>query len=519
MELPKALVLADPSYKAYIDFIQERLFELCKLWDGEIKKISPYARFIPNSGGGALSGLDMGWLGDYSDILFADRQSRPKYMPLWANGQNAKEFRAKKKKKPIGGIFSMGIDDFHRWKDSVQGTEEMRLFVSDGVAQGLRVWFTKFHGKIYDRRWLGIVKELYNRYADWEPYLRNIANLARVGLVFSQATGKFYGAENAREKVEKPINGIYQALTESRIPFEMVHDSYLTKKERLAAFKTLILPNIACLSEAQCEGLKDFVKAGGGLIATLETSLYDERGNKRANFGLSDLFGVDVTGPLIGPMKNSYLRLETETRNPVLEGFHDTERIINGNARLPVKENTSFQDQALTLIPSYPDLPMEEVYPRQDHTGIGELCLRPYGAGRAAYFPWDIDASFWDLLTLDHLRLFINTLDVVHREERLLTLKGPGVFDIAVWRQEKSLTVHLVNMTNPMYMQGPVRELLPSFPQELRLNLPEGVKPKEVKFLSSMETVRYKFEKHTQGHTLVLRVPPFLDHEVVAIDL
>ena len=517
LELPAAMVLSDPSYKAYVDFHEKRLFELCRLWDGEIKKISPYARFIPNSGGGALSGLDMRWLGDYSDILFADRQSRPKHSPLWSNGQNGKEFRSVMGNKPIGGIFHMGFEDGHRWKDSVQGSDELRLFVADGVANGLRVWFTKFHGKIYDRRWLGTVKELYNRYAQWEPYLRNIANLARVGLVFSQATGKFYGAEHAREKVGKPIDGIYQALTESRIPFEMVHESYLnlTEQKYLSAFKTLILPNIACLSDAQCEGLKAFVKAGGGLIATFESSLYDEQGNKRGNFGLAELFGVDAAGPIEGPMKNSYLRLEMETKHPVLAGFHDTERIVNGNARLPVKENTAFPVKPVTLIPAYPDLPMEEVYPRQDHTGIAELYLRSYGAGRVAYFPWDIDSTFWDLLTLDHLRLFINTLDWVHQEERLITLKGPGVFDIAVWKQDKSLTVHLINMTNPMCMEGPVRELLPSFPQELIFNLPEGTKPREVKFLSAGKPAQFTLD----GRKLKLQIPSFLDHEVVAIDV
>ena len=457
----------------------------------------------------------MRWLGDYSDILFADRQSRPRHFPLWANGQNGKEFRAVMGNKPIGGIFHMGFEDVHRWKDSVQGSEELRLFVADGVAHGLRVWFTKFHGKIYDRRWLNPVKDLYNRYAGWEPYLRNTANLARVGLVFSQATGKFYGAEDAHEKVGKPINGIYQALTESRIPFEMVHESYLVDQKYLSAFKTLILPNIACLSDAQCEGLKAFVKSGGGLIATFESSLYDERGNKRPNFGLSELFGVDAAGPVEGPMKNSYLRLEMDTGHPVLAGFHDTERIVNGNARLPVKENAAFPVKPVTLIPAYPDLPMEEVYPRQDHTGIAELYLRSYGAGRAAYFPWDIDATFWDLLTLDHLRLFINTLDWVHQEERIVTLKGPGAFDIAVWKQEKSLTVHLINMTNPMCMEGPVRELLPSFPQELCFILPEGLKPSGVKLLSTGKPVEYKLE----GRKLSLTIPSFLDHEAAAIDL
>jgi hypothetical protein len=515
MELPKTLALSDPSYKPYMDFQQERLFELCKLWDEGIRKISPYARFIPNSGGGALSGLDMRWLGDYSDILFADRQSRPKHTPLWANGQNGKEFRSVMGNKPVGGIFHMGIDDFHRWKDSVQGSEEVRLFVSDGVAHGLRIWFTKFHGKVYDKRWLEPVKELYNRYANWEPYLKNTANLARVALVFSQTTGKFYGAENAHEKTGRPINGFYQALTESRIPFEMVHESYLNDPTYLSRFKTLILPNIACMSEAQCEGLKAFVKDGGGLVATFESSLYDERGNRKSNFGLSELFGVDVAGPVEGPMKNSYLRLETDTGHPVLAGFNGAQRIINGSVRLPVRENTSFPVKPVTLIPSYPDLPMEEVYPRKDHTGIAELYLRSFGAGRVAYFPWDIDAIFWDMLATDHLRLFINTVNWVHQEEPLITLKGPGAFDIAVWKQESSIAIHLVNMTNPMCMEGPVRELLPSFPQELCFNMPEGLKPREVKLLSAGKPVQYKLD----GQRLILTVPSFLDHEVIAVDL
>jgi hypothetical protein len=214
-------------------------------------------------------------------------------------------------------------------------------------------------------------------------------------------------------------------------------------------------------------------------------------------------------------MKNSYLRLEMDTKHPVLAGFHDTERIINGNARVPVQENTAFPHKPVTLIPAYPDLPMEEVYPRQDHTGIAELYLRSYGAGRVAYFPWDIDASFWELLTLDHLRLFINTLDWVHQEERLITMNGPGFFDIAVWKQEKSFTVHLINMTNPMFMQGPIRELLPSYPQEACLNLPEGIRPKEVKLLTTGKSAQYKLE----GSKLSLTIPSFLDHEVVAIDL
>ena len=72
------------------------------MWDSEIRKINPGARFIPNTGGGALSDLDMKTIGEEAPILFADRQARRGLMPLWANGKNGKEYRATMGNKPIG---------------------------------------------------------------------------------------------------------------------------------------------------------------------------------------------------------------------------------------------------------------------------------------------------------------------------------------------------------------------------------------------------------------------------------
>jgi hypothetical protein len=100
-----------------------------------------------------------------------------------------------------------------------------------------------------------VVEDLYQWHAEHERYLRNIASLARIAVVYSQQTAWFYGGAQAREKVEDPILGVYQALIEARIPFEMVHDRRLDA-ESLAPFKTLILPNIAALSDAQCDQLR-----------------------------------------------------------------------------------------------------------------------------------------------------------------------------------------------------------------------------------------------------------------------
>ena len=98
--------------------------------------------------------------------------------------------------------------------------------------------------------------------------------------------------------------GYYQALVEARIPFEMVHDRLLDTA-RLAPFKVLVLPNIAALSDQQCLQLGAFVERGGSLVATYETSLYNEWGVRREDFGLADLFGAHFDGAMDARMMNS----------------------------------------------------------------------------------------------------------------------------------------------------------------------------------------------------------------------
>ncbi len=512
--LPTSRDPQDPAFRAYLKWRQERLFALWETWDGVIREINPAARYIPNAGGGALSTLDMKVIGERTDILFADRQARRGLMAPWANGKNAKEYRAALGDKPVGGIFSVGVEEHYRWKDSTQHDPEIRLWVAEGIANGMRPWYTKFGGVLHDRRWLAPVEAIYTWHHANERYLRNTGSLARVGLVYSQQTAAYYGGEQARARVEDPALGWYQALVEARIPFEMVHDGLLDA-EHLAGLKTLILPNIACLSDAQCDQLRAFVAGGGGLVATLETSRYDEEGRERPTFGLADLFGVDYGGRE-GPMQNAYIRLEHGAgEQPLLLGLEDAERIVHGAYRLDVRSRAPFGPPELTLVPSYPDLPMEEVYPRQVRTETPEAYLREVGAGRVVYFPWDIDRIFWEVLCVDHGKLLANAVRWATNEPPVVEVAGPGVLDVTVWRQRESLTVHLVNLTNPMMMKGPVREFLPVGPFEVTLRLPEGARATRTHLLVAGGDL----ESTEEGGALTLKVPRVECHEVVAIDL
>jgi hypothetical protein len=510
MELPRTADPLDPARRNYLVWRLQRLTELARLWDSEIRKINPQARYVPNGF------PDLKVAGEIADILFIDHQGRRGLTAPWANGSTVKEYRATLGRKPIGGIFSVGLEEPYRWKDSVQSEAEIRIWVADGVANGMRPWFTKFSGTLYDRRWLQVVESIYQRHYRIERYLRNEAPLARVGMVYSEQTREYYDASRPQARNGEHELGMYQALIEARIPFEKVHD-HLLDAEHLDPFKLLILPNIAALSDEQCRSLEAYVQRGGSLLATFETSLYDQWGVKRTDFGLAGLFAVSWKGKLEGPMQNSYLGLNPDPASgkfhPVLAGLEDATRIINGVWRLEVEPVGEFPSP-ITLIPSYPDLPMEDVYPRVPRTNIRELYLRELGKNRIVYFPWDVDRAFWEVLNVDHGRLLRNAIEWATNEEKPVTVTGSGVLDVAFWRQKESITVHLVNLTNPMMMKGPFRELIPLASQEVKVRLPQDKKPRKVQLLVSDQVPRTR----EAAGVLTVWVPSILDHEVVAID-
>ena len=95
---------------------------------------------------------------------------------------------------------------------------------------------------------------------------------------------------------------------------------------------------------------------------------------------------------------------------------------------------------------------------------------------------------------------------------KVVDVQGKGLLDVTVWRQESSMTVHLVNLTNPMTMKGPFREFFPVGP--ITVFVP-GATAKAVKLLTAGGAADWRAER---GGVRVT-VPTVELHEVVAIDL
>jgi hypothetical protein len=509
-DLPRTTDARDPVRRAFLEWRRQRLVDVLDVWNGAIRAINPESSVVPNNGSGASSPLNTIEISRRAPMLAADRQARHGLAAPWLVGKSGKEYRATMGDKPVIGLFGIGLEEAYRWKDSVTSNAEIRIWALDAIANGMRPWFTKFSATLHDQRWLGEIENIYVWTEKNQRYLAQRRPLARMALVYSQQTAWYYGA-----RVEDYALGWYQALVESRIPFEMVHDRLLDA-EHLAPYKTLILPNVAALSDAQCEQLRAFVSRGGSIVATHETSLYDELGTRRKNFGLADVFGVDWTGKAQGPMLNSYIRLEHEALpgNALFAGLEDAPRIINGVSRLEVTPREKFAETPFTLIPSYPDLPMEKVYPRVPKTDISCLYLRQAG-GRVAYFPFDVDRTFWEVLCADHLKMMRNALAWVHDEMPAVEVDGPGLLDVTAWRNANAITIHLVNLTNPMAMKGPYRDFFPVGPHTVRVRLPAGVAAKRARLLAADKEVAMV----RTGAAVSVTVPSIRDHEVVAIEV
>lgn len=463
--------LADPAWQAYVPWRRGKLSELVAIWDNAVRDLRPHARFIPNLGGHAVRDLDREVIARHYPIFFIDKQGRSGIEAPWSAGRVGKRSRGLFRERPVGLITSVGPEHpAYRWKDAVAPPEETRTWIVDGFAQGAFPWFTKFNATISDDRWVAPVLQAFNLHALVEPVLAEMPITAEVALLDPTQSDRLVSPD-ARRRQFSDEDGFYQALVEARIPFEFVADQVLSAEE-LAPFRVLVLANAERLSDAQCAVIRSWVEAGGSLVAAYQSSLVDENGALRPNFGLADVLGVDLVRPSRGPVKNTYVALIGEHR--MHAGLAGAKRIIGGTHLLEVSAREGVE-VPFRFIPDFPDLPMEEVYPREEPDVPAIVTRERPSGGRVVYFGFNLGSVFWEALQADHGLLIANAVRWALRDRPQVRIDGPGLIDVAVRQNDEGLAVTLVNLTNPMAMRGAIRETIPLTRQRIEVRLPKGV--------------------------------------------
>jgi len=373
-----------------------------------------------------------------------------------------------------------------------------------------------------------------------EQYLVDRTPVASVGLVWSQRSVDFYGRDAADELAEQPLRGWMHALVRARIPYRPVHIDQIGESD--AGLSVLILPNLGALRDAQISAIRRFVERGGSLIATGQTSLFDEWGDARPDFALGDLFGVSRGGNATPPRAASerlrgnaaaqtYLRLTPElrasvdgphvagepratgTRHPVLAGFEQTDILPYGGSLEPLRVADGASVLA-TFIPAFPAFPPETAWMREPRTTLPGLIVNETSGRRVAFVPADIDRRYAIDNLPDHGDLLANLVRWAAGDSMPLRVEGPGLLNVELYRQSDRLVLHVVNLTGAGSWRAPMEEIIPVGPLVVQLRDPVRATSRVVRWRVSARTVRIV----ARDGWLRLTLPLVRDHEMAVIE-
>lgn len=244
-----------------------------------------------------------------------------------------------------------------------------------------------------------------------KPWLTHKRPEPWCGLVMSDNTRNFYGRASGlvEERYLAAVFGAFRAVVEEHLPTTVLCDWNLNSDD-LAKYKVLVLPNTACLDQTQVAAIEAFVRAGGGLVASLDVSLFDEFGAPREDFALAKVLGANYRGlPPAGEGTPQPAELDVnfaksigpdywEKRKNVFDFQQDPASLLNqGPMRTYVGEQSvTFKGPAVRVAPAEGAQTIATLRAKtagsETMTGV---ITHEYGQGRVVYFAGGLDAGYY----------------------------------------------------------------------------------------------------------------------------
>ncbi|MBI3696733.1 MAG: beta-galactosidase trimerization domain-containing protein [Acidobacteria bacterium] len=441
-------------------------------------------------------------LGSEGGFLYGDLTRSP----IWKPGATAKLLEAQAGGKPRI-IFSAAA---HKpWTFSLLPAPELRLLYAESIANASGVWFGITPDEFQQPEMQALVE--MNRFlAKNAEYYRDTKSEARVAPVWSDTTANTYAGAAAQlididrvpqrsevGNLDQEFGGLYDALLRAQVPFDVI-DDYSLEREDLARYAALLLPNVACMSDQTAARLRDYVRQGGHLFATFETSLYDEFGVRRQDFALRDLFGVTATGKIAGPQRWDFLKRRGSS--PLLDGLA-REWIPSPVYHVQVKPSGASPLLQFTR-------PLTGPY-----DGIPDLSDDPalLVNGNTVYSAGDLGNAIQSFHMMEALRLVANAVREVAPSPVTIE-NAPQSVEVVLRSQNggRRLLLHLINYTGEM--TRPIQRVLPL--KNLRISVRISAPVKRAHTLVRPQRLSVKAVRDQVQLTL----PQLLEYEVVVLD-
>lgn len=353
---------------------------------------------------------------------------------------------------------------------------EAKIWMWQAVSGGGSLWNTIFNGqhpdRTFDRRSAYLCRDVYTYMAEHEDKLTDQEPVADVTIYYSMKTAqRIASGKRDEDSYITHLIGLEQALLARRIQFNFINDRELTAAD-LQGIRVLAVPNAACLADAEVELIREFVRQGGKLLATYQTSMYHPDGTAREDFALNDVFGCSYTGVTKDGSHYGYQYVR-DHGHPLTAGMENTELLANWGPNLLVRTHPDAKAQApVTYVPQiYPQSP-ERSWLRSLETEYPTAVVNAYEQGESIYFPYGIDKQAFLHGHHDFLNLLGNAVQYLLGGEQRLAAQAPSGVQFTLNRDPylpRRYVLHAVNMTSAP--ARPVREIVPVSGLELQLVL------------------------------------------------
>ncbi|MEI6915888.1 MAG: beta-galactosidase trimerization domain-containing protein, partial [Armatimonadota bacterium] len=393
LDIPLKMDTKDPAYLKYLVWRDEKIFDLMVKLQSELKKVKPDAVLVQWNNNDCN--------GDYPSSMpeaidcVADWTNKE-----WWDGYDCSYMWLIKRLRGGAGDRPAGVQPYMFMRQMID--------VESGVYHGSSCPMEEVLYRAHKVMTLGSIpvlwtgartgwtaddsKRVAKEFSTFLPYVhetKSIKYALGIDSYTSLQMAKVPQAE-VEQKVGYPRAGVARVLLEEHIPFDVASEHNITSA-LLAQYKVVVLPNNFCMSDRIADLLRTYVKNGGGLVATFETSLYDVWGEKRNDFLLGDLFGASyLSSSLVCPNQVDY----TPAKHPVT----DDPAILNLTG---TRGYTTYYGKFArvkagpgTIAP----LIGLDVQNMKDETlkNWTPLLLSQRDKGRVAYFPAAIDAAYYD---------------------------------------------------------------------------------------------------------------------------
>jgi len=235
--------------------------------------------------------------------------------------------------------------------------------------------------------------------------------------------------------IYREFYGLYHALAFSQTPFDVIDEQNLAE---LSRYQLLVLPNAGCLSAFSATQIREFVREGGHLLATFETSLYDETGVRLDDLQLGDLFGVQCSGGTFGPMRWDYVSPVMPVSSPLLEGI--IEEFIPSptyGTRVTLRESQAllfFRERMKGRIDTVPALSPHPC-----------LVHNRFGKGSVVYCAATLGETIHNFRFPEYLTLIRNIVEQMSAS--LVKIDGAPWVEVSMRRKGDISYLHLINQT------------------------------------------------------------------------